>query len=338
MDELTIRGKKYISSKRAAQITGYAKDYIGQLARSKKIEATQVGRAWYVLEGALLGHKQENSALISGNSSPVAPYITTPKILYSHRQITDIPKTWSTTRYFDDQGVLIPPLTTKRVREMDEHSSDISEQAQGGSPWLTTKRVREMDEHSSDISEQAQGGSPWLTTKAPRNIHISRNTDNTNENKDRSDSIEKAKTASNIPIVPVPMKMKVGNEIMVGNEIIALKRTTATVDIGKNSSTRPIRVSLARYMPFAIAVIFIIALTIPFSGVFFSSEYLYGPEVNQTATAVAGLENFRDLFEAGIAPIVTLYLTLINSFGTFFQTGLNFILELISRLSEIIFG
>jgi hypothetical protein len=57
MEELTLDGKKYVSSKRAAEITGYAKDYIGQMCREGRVEARQVGRAWYVLESALRHHR-----------------------------------------------------------------------------------------------------------------------------------------------------------------------------------------------------------------------------------------------------------------------------------------
>ena len=55
-----LKGKKYISAKRAADITGYASDYIGQLCRAKKIPANLVGRSWYVLESEILDHKDKN--------------------------------------------------------------------------------------------------------------------------------------------------------------------------------------------------------------------------------------------------------------------------------------
>ncbi len=57
MDELTIDGKIYVSSKRAAAITGYAKDYIGQLCREGRVEAKLVGRSWYVYEPSLKKHR-----------------------------------------------------------------------------------------------------------------------------------------------------------------------------------------------------------------------------------------------------------------------------------------
>ena len=57
MEELTIEDKKYVSSKRAAQMTGYAKDYIGQLCREGRVPARLVGRNWYVLEAAIQDHR-----------------------------------------------------------------------------------------------------------------------------------------------------------------------------------------------------------------------------------------------------------------------------------------
>ncbi len=65
MDELIIGGKQYISSRRAAEITGYAKDYIGQLCRGKRIEGKLVGRNWYVEPRSLLhlSAKKGNNSL-----------------------------------------------------------------------------------------------------------------------------------------------------------------------------------------------------------------------------------------------------------------------------------
>ncbi|MEK7642394.1 MAG: hypothetical protein AAB392_01225, partial [Patescibacteria group bacterium] len=62
--DFEINGKKYISARNAASLTGYASDYIGQLCRGKKISAKLVGRNWYVCEEEILRHKdlyQKNS-------------------------------------------------------------------------------------------------------------------------------------------------------------------------------------------------------------------------------------------------------------------------------------
>jgi|GEM_PF-2777054 len=55
--ELMIDGKKYVSSGRAAQLIGYTKDYVGQLARAGKVECQMIGRSWYVSEDSIQKHK-----------------------------------------------------------------------------------------------------------------------------------------------------------------------------------------------------------------------------------------------------------------------------------------
>lgn len=66
MDELTIGDKTYVSTKKAAKLTGYAKDYVGQLSREGKVEARLVGRNWYVLESSILAHRfGENAQEVS---------------------------------------------------------------------------------------------------------------------------------------------------------------------------------------------------------------------------------------------------------------------------------
>lgn len=57
MKEITLNGRTYLSTKRAAEITGYTTDYVGQLARKGSVAAEQVGRNWYVAEDAIKKHK-----------------------------------------------------------------------------------------------------------------------------------------------------------------------------------------------------------------------------------------------------------------------------------------
>lgn len=64
MDEILIEEKRYISSKRAAKVTGYAKDYIGQLCREGRVPARLVGRSWYVLESAIADHRFGNQEIV----------------------------------------------------------------------------------------------------------------------------------------------------------------------------------------------------------------------------------------------------------------------------------
>jgi len=58
-------GKEYLSAARAAEMTGYAQDYVGQLGRSGKILSQQVGNRWYVEKESILGHKAEKDRLLA---------------------------------------------------------------------------------------------------------------------------------------------------------------------------------------------------------------------------------------------------------------------------------
>lgn len=57
MDTLVLEGKEFISTKRAAEITGYAKDYIGQLCREGRVASRLIGRNWYILESSIREHR-----------------------------------------------------------------------------------------------------------------------------------------------------------------------------------------------------------------------------------------------------------------------------------------
>lgn len=121
MDELEIQGKKYISSKRASELTGYAKDYVGQLARGGKVAGTRVGRAWYVDEVSILA--------IAGSEHPTETYaelrIQHPEnTLYSihalnHSTNHDVFGTWGSLHYLEDADPLIPPLVNPAGSAID---------------------------------------------------------------------------------------------------------------------------------------------------------------------------------------------------------------------------
>ncbi len=55
--EVYFEGKKYISVKKASQLTSYSRDYIGQLCRGNKIISRRIDRGWYVSEESILNYK-----------------------------------------------------------------------------------------------------------------------------------------------------------------------------------------------------------------------------------------------------------------------------------------
>jgi hypothetical protein len=62
---VTFDGKDYVSAARAGKITGYHQDYVGQLARSGKIDSRQIGNRWFVNRAAIEAHKQQKDALLA---------------------------------------------------------------------------------------------------------------------------------------------------------------------------------------------------------------------------------------------------------------------------------
>ncbi|MEK7662185.1 MAG: hypothetical protein AAB355_01635, partial [Patescibacteria group bacterium] len=59
-EEISVNGEKYVLSRVAARLTKYSNDYIGELCRSGKVTAKQVGKLWYVEKNSLLSYQKEN--------------------------------------------------------------------------------------------------------------------------------------------------------------------------------------------------------------------------------------------------------------------------------------
>jgi hypothetical protein len=105
MDELIIDDKKFISSKQAAKITGYAKDYVGQLCREGRVPAQLVGRSWYVLESAIKDHRFGDAASIE--SVQVAPQESSS--VFAHA--------WEKVRYESAEHESLPQIARVEVEE-----------------------------------------------------------------------------------------------------------------------------------------------------------------------------------------------------------------------------
>lgn len=110
MDEILIGEKKYVSSKQAAKVTGYAKDYIGQLCREGRVPARLVGRSWYVLESAIHDHRFGNTA---ADKSPVAE---------SPKENGLSTSTWESPRYEAASAEILPSVN--RLRDAGAPSTD----------------------------------------------------------------------------------------------------------------------------------------------------------------------------------------------------------------------
>ncbi|OGG76361.1 hypothetical protein A2950_01315 [Candidatus Kaiserbacteria bacterium RIFCSPLOWO2_01_FULL_55_19] len=113
MDEILIEEKRYVSSKQAAKVTGYAKDYIGQLCREGRVPARLVGRSWYVLESAIHDHRFGNPEPKNGETAPSKQRPTSG---------------WETPRYESSNAAVLPSVN--RLREITPPAVSESESAQ----------------------------------------------------------------------------------------------------------------------------------------------------------------------------------------------------------------
>ncbi len=66
---VSFDGKDYISASRAAKLTSYNQDYIGQLARGGKVLSRQIGNRWYVEREGLLAHKSQKDSMLAAVQS-----------------------------------------------------------------------------------------------------------------------------------------------------------------------------------------------------------------------------------------------------------------------------
>ncbi len=135
MDELIIGEKTYLSSKRAAKITGYAKDYVGQLCREGRVEARLVGRNWYVLESSIREHRfgvaRESEAVVSDTQEVEVPAQEIPAI------------TWSAPRYEVEEPATVPTLLPKDP-EVLEARKVVSEMQDAWKEWFAAQKNEEL--------------------------------------------------------------------------------------------------------------------------------------------------------------------------------------------------
>lgn len=124
MDEIVLAQNKYISSKRASRLTGYAQDYIGQLVRLGKVSATKVGKAWFVDEAGLMRHINGSSRL-AGPVKELAEAETRSKANYASNVTAGItyPSTWKAITYMHDDSPL-SPISDSRDNTILLHSVD----------------------------------------------------------------------------------------------------------------------------------------------------------------------------------------------------------------------
>ena len=146
MDEITIGEKTYISSKQAAKITGYAKDYVGQLCREGRVEARLVGRNWYVLDSAIREHRFGKGETVQEEKAP------TPE--------PDRVSTWEKPQYEAETPILVPSFSRK-ADSGDIGTPAIADMQSAWREWFQDKQPDQvMSEPVSEEDEISDNSAP----------------------------------------------------------------------------------------------------------------------------------------------------------------------------------
>lgn len=124
---VSFEGKDYVSASRAAELTGYHKDYVGQLARDGALPSRQVGNRWFIEREALLTHKRTKDALLGAVQSQSVGIIPPPM---SQPSPSAIPPNHELLTYTSDNADLMPVLDDSAGDEKAE--TELSEEASRG--------------------------------------------------------------------------------------------------------------------------------------------------------------------------------------------------------------
>lgn len=155
MDELTIGDKVYISSKGAAKLTGYAKDYIGQLCREGRVEARLVGRNWYVLEDSIREHR----------------FGEEPEPIKTEKEVLPVPETpatpWVEPEYIVEAPSFIPVLSLKPEVIEEVQSPVVADMQSAWNEWFSGKSTEPKIEATEEILEVAPEEEPIVSEEIP---------------------------------------------------------------------------------------------------------------------------------------------------------------------------
>ncbi len=155
MDELTIGDKVYISSKGAAKLTGYAKDYIGQLCREGRVEARLVGRNWYVLEASIREHR----------------FGEEPEPIKDEKEVLPVPETagtpWVEPEYIVETPSFIPVLSLKPEVVEEVQSPVVADMQSAWNEWFSGKSTEPKVEAAEEVLEVAPEEEPIVSEEIP---------------------------------------------------------------------------------------------------------------------------------------------------------------------------
>lgn len=140
---------KYISSKRASRVSGYAQDYVGQLVRMGKLSATKVGKSWFVEEAGLMRLINQSNRLESPSRELANLEVERMRACTVKAGIS-YPATWSAVSYIDDNSPLLPVSDS---RDAFENMNIMSKEAHSDAEFSVSVAVRRNLNRSIGIAK-----------------------------------------------------------------------------------------------------------------------------------------------------------------------------------------
>lgn len=273
MDELTIGNKTYISSKRAAEVTGYAKDYIGQLCREGRVNATLVGRSWYVLESSLRAHRfgAAESAENTLKDEVIEPV-----------------STWNVPIYKTEEPTPVPPLTPRKSvnvldndpvapKEEISEPETIQDMQTAWKEWFADRAKHQVKQEEISVDEVVEEGPQAVVEKIeegpiteepyedsepdfePANVSYVQD--------EEAEPVQIHKTQSTSPIVeenvhirreyisaPVPVVQPIIQEGIIRNEVIKKRQKEQTYRSQRKGSSLAFKALLVSVAGLAVVV------------------------------------------------------------------------------------
>ncbi|MDB5190049.1 MAG: hypothetical protein JWN49_375 [Parcubacteria group bacterium] len=165
MDEITILDKTYISSKRAAEITGYAKDYVGQLCREGHVDAKMVGRSWYVFEPSIRKHRFGEEAVVEEVAQSES------EIQEDSASVEAETPVWEPSVYKSEAVDMIPELetvaqTSQSISE-DTHAT-LTDMQSAWREWFDRKQEARIEAPEPELSLPSAYDDTELLIEAPK--------------------------------------------------------------------------------------------------------------------------------------------------------------------------
>lgn len=172
MDTLVLEGKEFISTKRAAEITGYAKDYIGQLCREGRVDSRLIGRNWYILESSIREHRYGPVAQEKREESAVAEVEPEEELYEDPEPIQEMEE--AKNEPVEDE-VITESAQETVIEEPEEDSEAIENIQRAWQSWFANRYVQETPTPltlSKDKAAEEDTASPKETSEAREGVNM----------------------------------------------------------------------------------------------------------------------------------------------------------------------